>query len=44
MILKNDLKNANKKQLQKENAKKKEIINAKNANAKTQCKKNTNQK
>jgi hypothetical protein len=24
--------------------KKKEIINAKNANAKTQCKKNTNQK
>ena len=38
-----DLKSANKKQLQKENAKKGNQKCTKNANAKTQCKTNINQ-
>jgi hypothetical protein len=38
------LKMQTKSNCRKKMPKKKEIINAKNANAKTQCKKNTNQK
>jgi hypothetical protein len=46
VMQKNDLENANKKQLQKENAKKKNgnYKCTQNANTKTQCKTNLNQK